>query len=613
MLVVVAGIILTATNTGIGQTSSAFSAYQSLSTWKSFAGELQKRSPATVALHSLATSPGGNEVWLLEIGSNLKNGPAIFVAANLEGISPLASSGAAYLAQLLLDSSRYRQDVRWYVLPVGNPDAYARYLEKPLFASTLNALDVNEDVDDQVNEDGPEDLNGDGWITQMRQKAPDGQWMVSQSDNRFLVKADPARSEKGTFKVFTEGTDNDGDGQYNEDGQGGVNPGINFPHDFQNANKEAGLFPGVTPESYGIMKFIYEHPEIIMTVTLGESNLLADLPAEAKSDFDPNRIRIPERLARMTGLSPTQTYKMEDIFRELANRYPDQEIDENLVLANLGSGPEKSFKKSDIGMYEALAKEYKTGLTSKGIVNRMAPEKPRPGSFELWSYFNLGVPSIALSLWEPEAKKDTATDKKTTAISGKPGTGGMPGSATAAEKPVPQEKQWLDFFDHSQIKGFAEWKSFHHPQLGEVEIGGFIPYATNTPPAGEIQKLLEVQIPFVASLATRIPRIRMAGEKVTSLGGDIVRLEVFIENTASLPYPTEMGRRNQQPAPIILSLDTTNAEILQGLARTPVTSIGGNQVKKLTFMLKAKRRSTLNLRLEGVAIMPSQKTVSLNL
>lgn len=588
------------------QNTSDFKSYHNHQQVQSFMKNLQAKHPQQVALHNIAQSPGGREVTIIEIGKSLTDGPAIFVGANFEGITPLATEGALFLAQFLIDSAQYRSSVKWYILPCGNPDAAQNYFANTRLKSTLNAMPVNIDVDDQTDEDGYEDLNKDGFITMMRKKAPDGDHRISDEDPRLLVKADPLKGERGMYKLFTEGIDNDGDGLYNEDEPGGVNPGINFPHDFQHFNKEAGLWPGYAPETYGVMKFIYDHPEIVMTITFGESNLLLDLPQEGRTDFDPTRIRIPERLARQTGLSPTQTYTMEQLIQALSSRSPDMEITENMVLSYLNLGPEKNFRKNDIPLYEALAKEYKASLTANNIsLNRMAPEKPRSGSFELWSYFQLGVPSVALSLWEPEVKRDT-----TAAQPGSNHQARRPNDAVAEKRPSP-EKQMLDYFDQNNIKGFVDWQPLTHPQLGEVEIGGFIPFSDNTPPTGQIEYLLKGQVPFVAALATKIPDISIAEEKITDLGAGLYRLELFLENKGILPYPTDMGQRNQQPAPIVIILEGNDIELLEGLKRTPVHYIGGNQVRKFTWVIKSARAGELTARLESPIIRNHTRKITI--
>lgn len=554
-----------------------------------------------VKLHDIATSPGGSTLRVIEIGNGEPAGPAIFVAANFDGITPLATAGAIALAESILDGDTETSKARWYILPLGNPDAAQNFHASVKRLSSANGLPINNDMDEQSDEDGNEDLNNDGFITQMRVKAPDGEWRVSDEDPRLLVKADASKGEKGIYKLYTEGTDNDGDGQYNEDGPGGVNPGINFPHEFSMRDKESGLWPGSTPETFGVMKFIYDHPEIVMTVTLGESNLLADLPQEGKTDFDPSRIRIPERLARSTGLSPTETYTMEALVSALSARYPDMMVDENMIISQLGLGPEKSFKKGDITLYTEWSKSYKKALETAGISSLMAPEKPRNGSFELWSYFHLGVPSVALSLWEPEAAKDTTAKA--------PGNGAR---GADAEKKPSADKQLLDYLDAQQVKGFADWKAFRHPQLGDVEIGGFIPYAANTPSAEKAESILKSQIPWIASLASMVPDITPGELKVTSLGAGVYRIEWFVTNQSRTPWPTEMGLRNQQPAPVMAVLKGSDMTILEGLARTPVSPIGGNQSKKLTWLVKNDRNSPVTIELESPVVRKQSVTIPLS-
>jgi hypothetical protein len=599
------------------QNTPGFKHYSNYQAVQATLKSLQSKNPGAVALHTIAQSPGKRDVVVIEVGKDLSDGPAIFVAANMEGITHLATEGALRLVQFLLDSAQYRSAVKWYILPVGNPDAAQHVFGAPRLFSTLNGLEINIDVDDQTSEDGFEDLDKDGFITTMRVKAPDGNYRISDEDPRLLVKADPLKGEKGIYKLYTEGIDNDGDGQYNEDQPGGINPGINFPHDFQHFNKEAGLWPGSAPETFGVMKFIYDHPEIAMTITLGESNLLLDLPQEARTDFDPNRIRIPERFARQSGLSPTQTYTMDQLIQAFSNRFPGMEITENMILGQLSLGPERSFRKNDILIYENLAKSYKAALTAgKLSTSLMAPEKPRNGSFELWSYFHLGVPSIALSLWEPEVKKDTtAVAKGASTGQGAPsGMGRMaaagPGAAAQEKKPAP-EKQLLDYLDQHSLKGFTEWKAYSHPQLGEVEIGGIRPYVQNTPQAEQVDQLLNTQIPFIASLSQKIPNILISEEKVTSLGAGVYRLEIFVENKAQIPYPTDMGLRNQQPAPVILILEGKDIRILEGLERTPINSLAGNQVRKLTWLVQTGKPGELTAKLESPVIINQVRKISL--
>ena len=126
-----------------------------------------------------------------------------------------------------------------------------------------------------------------------------------------MVRADPTKGERGQYKLYPEGLDNDGDGQINEDGPGGIDVGINFPHLFKTNWKETGLWPGEAPEVYGIMKFIFNHPEIAMAYTLGTSDFcLAPPRGGRKGGTNMESIKIPARFASRLGVDPEKTFTM---------------------------------------------------------------------------------------------------------------------------------------------------------------------------------------------------------------------------------------------------------------------------------------------------------------
>ena len=65
-------------------------------------------------------------------------------------------------------------------------------------------------------------MNNDGLITMIRVEDVTGDYIKLKEDERIMSKANAKEGELGTYKVFSEGIDNDKDGNYNEDGEGGV-------------------------------------------------------------------------------------------------------------------------------------------------------------------------------------------------------------------------------------------------------------------------------------------------------------------------------------------------------------------------------------------------------
>ncbi len=300
--------------------------------------------PKITKLHKIAVTRSQKEVSILEIGNETdtakKELPAVFVAANMEGTTPIASEAALYLVKSLLEDDSLFKDKTWYVLACGNPEAAAHYFNKPLRQDPRNSNPFNDDMDDQVDEDGADDLDGNGIITMMRVKSPEGSWIPVPGEPRLMRRADPSKGEQGLYKLYSEGLDNDGDGEYNEDGQGGVNIGINFPHLFEHHTSTGGLWPGSEEESYYLIKFIMEHREIGLTFCFGQTNFCLNPPAGGRrGSVDLNNIKIPERYGKMMGLDTEKTYTMKEIIELLKPFVPEgMEITESMVAQFLGLG-----------------------------------------------------------------------------------------------------------------------------------------------------------------------------------------------------------------------------------------------------------------------------------
>lgn len=622
---------------------------------------LQQKS-GNAKLYTVATSPGGEPVNILEIGTNLKGVPAIFVGANFEGNVPLSTEGALYFAKMLLDSAQYTKNLKWYILPNPNPDAAKGYFAKMKYERTVNDFAINNDADEATNEDGFDDMNGDGFITQMRVKDPEGRMIASKADARIMVAADATKGERGEYKIYAEGIDNDGDGQYNEDGEGGINVGIGFPHLFPRDKKEAGLWPGQTPEVYNLMKFIYDRPEIAMVYTLGSSDFcIAPPKGGRKGGANLQNIKVPERYARMLSIDPNQSFTMDELMELLKKNMPaGMEVTPSMVAGMLGLGAAVNPLDDDLKFYTKFSEDYKKYLEGKKFsTERLEAPGDKDGSFELWAYYHLGVPSFSMNLFTipkvKEEKKEGAntvsldevekmtTDEfvalgedKITAFlkannapdrftangviemmkSGRFTPKQMAGMMKSAPKKEKEgelgekDKALLAYADKTlEGKGFAAWQKFNHPTLGEVEIGGYVPYLESTPKPELIDSLLGTQIPWLLQLTKKMPQIGIASEKITKMGGNVYKVELYIENKGYLPYPIAMGQRNNQPAPVMVILDG-EMQLLEGIKRTPLGAIGGNSVKKLTWLIQTDKK-TFNVKIESAVFGPAEKQIKI--
>ena len=618
--------------------------------------DLQSKYSAVVKIHNLATSPGKRQVLLYEIGTEINNetkvNPAVLIVANLEGILPLGTEAALSLAETIAAKNDSYKNLTWFILPAGNPDASERFFGKPLYKDSRNDLAVNDDQDDQTNEDGYNDLDGNGLITMMRAKSPEGEWLPVTSDPRLMKKADPSKGEKGIYKLYSEGIDDDNDGKYNEDGPGGTNAGLNYPHLFKFFTPENGLFPGSSPEAFGLIKFVFNHPEIAMTFSFGSSNFCMVPPKGGRAgSVDFEKISIPEDVAKAFGADATRTYSMKEIMEMVKPMVPaGMDIDENMIASFLGLGAVVNPQNEDLVFYKKLSEDYTEYLKKAGLNGeRFDPEDGKDGSFELWSYYHLGVPVFSMDLWsvpKPKEEKPAASGITLESIekmskedflaigeekfgafmkesgappqfkasmvmegvkSGQMTPKQLAGMMKQMPKPAkdentgdPKEKAVLAFFD--KIPGsscFVKWTKFNHPSLGEVEIGGFIPYTDNTPPPAMADSLIKAQIPWMIKLTEQLPVLKISETKITSRGGGIYQLEAWISNEKYLPYPTAMGKKNKQPAPVICTLDGNNLNFLSGKKRMVIQSVPGLKTSKITWLIQAEKGTGLTLKLNS--------------
>lgn len=619
--------------------------------------------PNITKLHPIGKSPGNNLIYILEIGSEVgkvkKDNPAVLVVANLDGIHPISTEGSLKLVKLVIEKDEARKNTTWYILPNGNPDAASRFFKKPLNMESRNFTPRNDDMDESIDEDGVEDLNADGMITQMRKKDPKGEWIPLSNEPRMMRRADWSKGERGIYKLYSEGIDNDGDGEFNEDGTGGVDISINFPHLFKFFTANGGTWAGCEAESFHLIEFAFQHQEIAMTVLLGNSNFCMVAPRGGRRETaDFSKIKIPERIGKIFRIDTSRTYTMEEVM-ELVKRVVPKgfEVTESMVASFLGLGAIVNPLPSDSKFYQKLADEFKSHLKEHKLdVERVQPEPARDGSFELWSYYHLGLPSFSMDFWALPQKKNEKSESELTPEklekmstadfvalgeekidsflkhSGAPGNinakmiinalqGGMMTTKKMAEMlrnmPRPEKEEGgdpliqalLDFSDNElQTKGFVPWKSFQHPTLGQIEIGGVVPFTTTTPPPYLIEKLLDGQVPWLLHLATRIARIKIGQIETKNLGRGVYKLSIRIENTGYLPYPIEMGRRNNRITPVVVTVQGNGIKILEGKNRNLIDEIPGNGLKELNLTILSEKPTEIHIR--AVSPMAGKDSVS---
>ncbi|MDH5386454.1 MAG: M14 family zinc carboxypeptidase, partial [Candidatus Aminicenantes bacterium] len=183
---------------------------------------LANGNPKITTLTSIGKTLKGRDIWMLQVSG--VNGPsalekqALLICGNLEGDHIIGSEVALGIAEHLV--GQYGKDEKvtktldkrtFYIIPRLNPDGAELFFEKIRNEHEGNLKPRDEDYDWLIDEDGPEDLNGDGMITLMRVKDKEGDWHIDDKDSRLMKKKEDGTPVDRLYKVYPEGIDNDGD------------------------------------------------------------------------------------------------------------------------------------------------------------------------------------------------------------------------------------------------------------------------------------------------------------------------------------------------------------------------------------------------------------------
>jgi hypothetical protein len=239
---------------------------------------LNKAYPELTTLDEVGRSEEGRIIWALTI-NNRKTGepltkPGVYVDGNIHGNEIQAGEVCLYLANRLLTNYGKISEITevvdrnaFYIIPVVNVDGRAHFFSDPNTPSTNRGLRIaiDDDRDGLYDEDGPDDIDGDGNITNMRIRDTLGRLRSDPTDPRLLVTVKPG--EKGEWtRLGQEGLDNDGDGLVNEDGEGNVDGNRNWGFNWNPSyvQRGAGNYPFEGTGIRAIAEWMLARPNIIM-------------------------------------------------------------------------------------------------------------------------------------------------------------------------------------------------------------------------------------------------------------------------------------------------------------------------------------------------------------
>ncbi len=243
---------------------------------------LTSKYPSLIKSKTLTQTLGGKDIWMLTLGAqNADQKPAIAVVGGVDGKHLLGVEMAIGFAEKLLASSNVDSvknllnKQTFYVFPNMSPDATEQYFAKLKYERSGNATKTDDDRDGRLNEDGFDDLDGNGKITWMRIKDATGKYKLNPDDPRSMILADATKGENGAYILLQEGIDNDKDGQFNEDGEGGVSFNKNASFNYKNFIPGAGEYAVSEKENRALFDFLFDAFNVYAVVTFGPMNNLS--------------------------------------------------------------------------------------------------------------------------------------------------------------------------------------------------------------------------------------------------------------------------------------------------------------------------------------------------
>jgi hypothetical protein len=455
---------------------------------------LARAKPRLVKVSTIATSPGRRPVHLVRLGG-AEEKPALLILAGAYG--PQISSSEVAL-RIVRDLARqHGSDAKVtellasntiYVIPRMNPDASEAFFGALRWERAGNDTKFDDDRDELVDEDGPDDLNGDGIITMMRVKMPGGEWIADAVDPMLMRKADATKGERGEYRLLTEGRDTDSDGEYNEDAVGGTDIARNFAHNYRFFSANAGLHPFSAEESRAVAEFVSTHDAIAAIYVLGmQDNLIK--PWEGR--------RVPGISGRPQGTS--------------------------------AGGPFSASLPEDNGWFAEVSRRFKaTTGWSEGPASAELEGDPLS-----WSYYHMGRFAFGSRVWWPgKAAADTATGRK--APSPDP---------LSAER---NDYRWLKANAPQQV---VEWTAVPGFTVdgAPVEVGHFAPGARLNPAGGELDAVAAKHTAFVIELTGMLPAVTAPRVTVTEIGPRVYRVTADVQNDRYLPSNAAIGVRSRLP------------------------------------------------------------------
>lgn len=447
--------------------------------------------------------------------------PAHWVDANIHSVEVTAGVAALHLIHTLVTGfgvdatvTRALRTRTFYVVPRVNPDGVEWALaDQPRFRRSSVRPWPWRDAHEAPGLH-ERDIDGDGKVLSMRVPDPNGAWVVSTHDPRIMAPVPPEGTEAGVQR-YRLLTEGDV-----VDHDGFTIPTPRPPEGLDmNRNFPAGWGTGV----------------------------------------------------RGSGDHPLSEPEIDALVRALVARpnvcgYNAFHTSGGVLLRPSSTQPDSKLAPLDVWTWNQLGQRGTalTGYTVHSVFEDFTWDQSETmsGAADDWVYEHLGVFGWTTEFWDI-VKAATGTKQSTHFWY----TGPTEDEEVAVAR-------WAD---EQGVDICSPWRTFEHPQLGTIELGGWDAMQSWTnPPLPLLAAEVDGHAAFAIHQALAAPELEVVHTAAVALGDDTWRVEVGLANSGWLPtYVTQKARTDKLVLPLVASLAGEGVSVLGGPARLELGQLEG--------------------------------------
>jgi murein tripeptide amidase MpaA len=439
--------------------------------------------PQLVQVSSLGKSHEGRDIWVATV-TNQHTGdaadkPGFWVDGNIHAAELTASTAVLYYLQQLVQGFGDDRDITHlldtrvvYLCPRLNPDGAELALAE-------RPRHIRSSTRRYPYEEEPvdgltmEDVDGDGRILFMRVRDPHGPYKKCAQDPRLMVTREPGEFGGEYYRLMPEGFVKNYDG---------LTVKVNKDLEGLDLNRNFPAGWRQEHEQVGAGPYPTSEPEV-----------------RAMVDF----------ILKHPNIGGAVSYHTHS----------------GVILRPPGMHGDDDMTPEDLWAYKRFSAlgEKLTGYPAVSIWHdfKYHPKEVITGTQD-WVYEHLGALFWVVELWAPN-REAGITDYKWI--------------DWYREHPVEDDLKLLKWSDeHCGGLAHVDWKPFHHPQLGAVEIGGWdkMNYWRNPPP--HLREREAARFPkWMTQVALSLPKLEVLRTEVRALGPDTWRVRFAVCNSGWLP------------------------------------------------------------------------------